>query len=501
MATKNTSARLKEIFSEVSIVDDPPSLHKYASSISGSTVTPLCIVFPTTIDHVVQLVKEATLLKVQLFPISRGKNFGYGEAQGSSEGQVVVDLSRMNKIIKVDQQMAFASIEPGVSQQQMYSHLKSNGIPLQLDVTGAGLDASITGNILERGFGHTDYGDRWSRVINLTVVTPGGEVIRTGMSAFENANASDVYSYGIGPTIDGLFSQSNFGIVVQMTLELKPIAEVTEMFVFSTKNQDAAGSLAEAVRILKLNGIVNSAIHIANRSRAVGQKSNKFVGAWNMSGSITGSPGIVRAKRKVVKKIFRKYASRYRLEFLGSRSMSIIRWVNKNIITIPVYEPLQDAFDLVNGVPTDNPLQVLLNDYKLTSKNLDTANYNICFSWINAVCKAEKNSITDLLSIIEPLFKQFNYEFRVTFTAVNPRTLIMISNITYDRNDTEIAKATSFLKNCNSLLEEKGFLPYRAGSGMYAKLPKHGQAYTKLIQQIKSAIDPKGILAPGKYNI
>src|SRR5947199_1993801 len=58
-----------------------------------------------------------------------------------------------------------ANIQPGVTKNQLYQLLKTNNIPLQLDVTAAGLDASTTGTILDRSFGHPDYADRISQHI------------------------------------------------------------------------------------------------------------------------------------------------------------------------------------------------------------------------------------------------------------------------------------------------------------------------------------------------
>src|SRR6187455_2126418 len=156
-------ARLVEIFGHANFSDDAGVLNAYGNSMSGTFVQPLAIVYPE----------------------ARGKNFGYGDAQGTAGGQLIVDLSRMNKILEVNEEQCYAVIEPGVSQVQMYRFLQEKKSRLQLDVTGAGLDASICGNMLERGFGHTNYGDRFSRIINMVVITPAGQTIQTGFRGFE----------------------------------------------------------------------------------------------------------------------------------------------------------------------------------------------------------------------------------------------------------------------------------------------------------------------------
>jgi 4-cresol dehydrogenase (hydroxylating) len=67
----------------------------------------------------------------------------------------------MNRIIEVDDELAYAVIEPGVTQGQLAAHLAQRDVRLWVDCTGAGPDTSIVGNVLERGFGHSPYGNRF----------------------------------------------------------------------------------------------------------------------------------------------------------------------------------------------------------------------------------------------------------------------------------------------------------------------------------------------------
>ncbi len=437
--------------------------------------------------------------KIILFPISRGKNFGYGEAQGSYANQLIVDMSRMNSIVAINEKLGYVTIQPGVSQQQLSSYLKEKNIQLQLDVTGAGFDASIVGNILERGFGHTDYGDRFSRIIKLEVILGNGNLITTGLAA--NADASNSYRYGIGPIIDGLFSQSNFGIVTEMTIELMPRPQKTLMFVLSTKNENDLEGIVSAVRELKLLGIVQSAMHIANKSRAVGDEENNLAGVWNMSGNITGPAELVSVKKRIIRKIFSKYIKNFRLIFLGRNMLGMMEWFHKNIMKLQFFPTLKDIYDLQDGIPTEGPLRTLLNDSNLHSASLSARNYNQCFYWINAVLMSDENSVRKAINLLQHIFKEWNYEFRVTLTAVNPRTLILISNIAFPKTDVEIEKANRFSKLCHEKLQSEGFYPYRSGSGMYDKIPAYDAAYAALLKELKQVFDPNNIIAPGKYNI
>ena len=137
----------------------------------------------------------------------------------------------------------------------------------------------------------------------------------------------------------------------------------------------------------------------------------------------------------------------------------------------------------------------------ISSASLNTADYQTCFLWINAVCKADGASVTKLLDLASTLFSENGYEFPVTFTAINARSLIMITNINYERTVQETEKALAFSRHCYAVLIKNGFLPYRSGSGMFEKLPVHTSAVQDIHHKLKMVFDPKQILAPGKYNI
>ena len=85
----------------------------------------------------------------------------------------------MNRIVEVNSDLAYAVVEPGVTQGQLVDYLNEHQLPLAVDANGAGLDASLIGHILERGFGHSRYGDRFSHCCNLEVVLFDGTFLNT----------------------------------------------------------------------------------------------------------------------------------------------------------------------------------------------------------------------------------------------------------------------------------------------------------------------------------
>src|SRR5205085_1690158 len=125
-------------------------------------------------------------------------------------------------------------------------------------------DCSLIGNAMERGFGHTPYGDHFANICGLEVVLASGKVIQTGFAGMPSAKAGPVYRWGAGPTLDGLFSQSNLGIVVGMTVWLMPAPAYFQAFFFTSNDENCLPSLVDALRPLRMNGTLRSSVHMGN---------------------------------------------------------------------------------------------------------------------------------------------------------------------------------------------------------------------------------------------
>ena len=138
-------------------------------------------------------------------------------------GSVVLDLKRMNRVLEVDEKQGYALVEPGVSYFDLYRHLQDNKIRLWPDVPDPGW-GSVMGNALDRGAGYTSfqYRNHFDAHCGMEVVLANGDVVRTGMGAMPNAKTWGAYKSGFGPYVDGIFSQSNFGVVTKMGFWLMP---------------------------------------------------------------------------------------------------------------------------------------------------------------------------------------------------------------------------------------------------------------------------------------
>ena len=194
---------LAGIVGEGNVSAAPDEIARLTRTTLPGATTPAGIVWASSREQVQAVVAWAVAMRFPIYPISTGKNWGYGDLCAPVPGCLLLDLSRMNRILEVDPNLAYAVIEPGVTQGQLARYLSEKGFPLVVDATGAGPDASLIGNTLERGFGHTAYGDRFAHAACLEAVLPDGSLLTTGFGAYDGARAQHLYKWGIGPSLDG----------------------------------------------------------------------------------------------------------------------------------------------------------------------------------------------------------------------------------------------------------------------------------------------------------
>ncbi len=211
---------------------------------------------PVSTEQVQQIVRIANRYRIPLYPISTGKNLGYGGSAPAYSGSVVLDLKRMNRIIEVNEQHAFALVEPGVSYFDLYRYIQERKLKVWIDCPDPGW-GSVMGNALDRGGGYTtaNYRNHFDSHCGMEIVLPDGELLRTGMGAIPNAQTWQQYKSGCGPWIDGIFSQSNYGVVTKMGFWLMPEPEAYQRCTVSVPRYQDLMPLVEI-----LNFVENSRI-------------------------------------------------------------------------------------------------------------------------------------------------------------------------------------------------------------------------------------------------
>ena len=214
---------------------------------------------PDSAEQVQAIVRVANRYLVPLYPISTGKNLGYGGSSPILSGSVVLDLKRMNRILNVDTRNHTMLVEPGVSFYDVINYFEENNLPLTMDIPDPAWGSPI-GHALERGFAHTysEHGrDRWDTVCGMEVVLGNGEIVRTGPGACEGSQTWQDQKWGIGPYVDGIFSQSNFGVITKMGFWIRPAHEGYRSLVVFVPRYEDLTRMVDLDSYLQNAGIVN----------------------------------------------------------------------------------------------------------------------------------------------------------------------------------------------------------------------------------------------------
>jgi len=197
-------------------------------------------VAPAGVEEVQAIMRIANELKIPMYPISTGRNLAYGASAPAYSGSVVLDLKRMNRILDVDQVNHSVLVEPGVSYFDLYRHFQENNVRMIIDTPDPGWGSPI-GNSLDRGGGYTmaHLRNHFDAHCGMEVVLADGTLVRTGMGALPGAKTWQQYKTGCGPWLDGIFSQSNFGVVTKMGFWMLPEPEAyMRSTVFVPRYQD-----------------------------------------------------------------------------------------------------------------------------------------------------------------------------------------------------------------------------------------------------------------------
>jgi len=457
-------------------------------------------VAPGNAEQVQAILRIANELSIPLWTVSAGKNLAYGGASPRLRGCVVLDLKRMRGI-EVNEELAYAVVEPGVTFFDLYDHLKANGHHLWISSPAPGW-GSVMGNALERGFGPMPYGDHSSQVCGLELLLADGQRVRTGMGAVERAETFHTFKSGFGPGYESLFMQSNFAVVVKLGIWLMPEPEGMVLCDVAFRHEADLPLAVDALRPLRLHGIISSIASMRNviGTAAISTTRDHWwnepgpipdsilekmmrelnIGWWNMSFALYGSPEITAAQLKAVRTAFDTVPE----------AQVTARIVDQAALS----SPQRGGGGARAGVPS-------LGGFALPEWRGGAASH-VDFS---PVLPAHGADAQRLYQMTRSAIEGGGLDFIGTFYSFG-RSMALICAIVFDRSSQRDLLALQ--KLFAPMVMEAG----RAGYGEYrthlaymddvaAQYSWNDHALMKLSQGIKQALDPKGILSPGKQGI
>ena len=215
---------------------------------------PDLVVLPGTREELIAVVRLLAALGVPFVP--RGAGTGLSGGALADEGSVLLVLTRLNRILRIDRDNRLAVVEPGVVNAKLGATARPAGLQYAPDPSSQSA-CTIGGNVAENAGGPhcLKYGVTANHILALEVLLADGSVVEIGSPSGE----------AWGPDLVGVFvgSEGNFGIATRITVRLTPLPRAVRTLLADFTGLRTAG---EAVSAIIATGIVPAALEMMDQS-------------------------------------------------------------------------------------------------------------------------------------------------------------------------------------------------------------------------------------------
>ncbi len=232
--------KLGEIVGKEYVASDKETCYVYSQDCSiEKGVIPDIVIRPNTTEEVSEVVKIANKEKIGLYPRGAAASLVLMGVP-LKEDSIVIDLTRMKRIVEIDEDSMSVTVETGITWGELETALKKKDWYTGFIGPGPGLSTTIGGaiSVCSVYYGSAKYGTAADITLGLEVVLPTGEIIRTGSAALQKAKRHT--RYGVGFDSTGLFcgDQGILGIKTQASLKLYPLPKAIGFFTFGYTDLD-----------------------------------------------------------------------------------------------------------------------------------------------------------------------------------------------------------------------------------------------------------------------
>lgn len=463
------------------------------------------VAFPKTQSQVQTIVKIANSTKTQLYPISGGRNWGYGSSLPVKNDCWIVSLEEMNKIISFDEQSCSIQIEPGVTQGQLEKYFKERNINVMIPNSGVGSRGTIIGNLLDRGFGMAPIQDHASSLLSVSCVLGDGSIYNSFFKEM-SGGIDHAYKWGIGPHLDGLCSQSNFSIITDATIKLVPKAEVTEVLLVNLPDSASLFRVLTVCQNLnrKLRGQFESfKIYDSPQIKNSFGGKERFLGTKNpnrlLSAVLYSNKKQIRSLKSIIKAELREIGIK-KIFFISPTKIKYFKYLKKTLKLEGLFNTLNGLFSLASGDSSPSGLNLLypnlLKD-ELDKKIPAIDGKNII--WYVPVIKLDSN-LEERVSEIRKIASKVKLDYlSLTISSLNDSAVAVTVPLIFQESEKE--NVYQLYRDLLKAGSEKGFFPYRVPVEFMEDIVKYHPEYWNQVKKIKEAFDPDNIISPGRYSL
>jgi glycolate oxidase len=447
--------KLREIVGDEHVIVDDLKMEPYGQDAVKEKFPPEAVVFPGTAREVAAILKLANESR---FPVTaRGGGVGYSGGAVPVEGGIVIGTDRMNKILEINADDLYVVSEPGVTTFALQQAVEAEGLFYPPDPASY-KTSFIGGNIAENagGMRSAKYGVTKHFVMGLEVVTPTGEIIRTGGRTSKNVVGFDLTGLICG-------SEGMLGIITEATLRLLPLPEATSTV------RAAFGSMRAACACITQftrSRITPVAIEVLDRSSISAIESEFAFGLSPDAGalmivSVDGSGTEVERASRAVEQVLR-----------DGGGFDVLRSVTK--------DEEDKLWDVRRAL---SPAMKKFGSLKL-----------------NEDVVVPRSRVPELIEQVEEIGRR-HQTFVVNFGHAGDGNIHV--NFMCERDDPEaVARARAAVRDTFEVaIALGGTISGEHGIG-YVKAPYLDMAVDETtidaMKRIKRALDPNGILNPGK---
>ena len=471
--------------------------NKIMMSAGNAEHAPSAALTATTVEQVQGVVRICNEHRIPVWTVSTGRNFGYGSSAPVQRGQVILDLKKMNQILKIDAEMCYALVEPGVTYGQLYDYIVEHDLPLMLSFPAPSAIAGPLGNTMDRGVGYTPYGEHFMMQCGMEVVLANGDVYRTGMGGVEGSNTWQIFKWGYGPTLDGMFTQANYGITTKLGFWLMPKPPVFKPFEVIFDNETDISEIVDMLRPLRIAGVIANSVVVANvlwEASTAGVRRSDYttepgytsdailkqiqadtgVGAWNVYAALYGTQEQVDVNWNIVTAAFQS---------LGKGRIVTQEEAGDT-------QPFKYRAELMSGVP--NLQEFGLYNWRGGGGSM----------WFAPVSEARGSECEKQAQLAKRILHKHGLDYVAEF-IVAPRDMHHVVDVLYNRTDPEeTQRADACFNELLDEFEKEGYAVYRVNTRFQDRVAQsYGPVKRDVEHAIKRALDPNNILAPGRSGI